>query len=227
MLKVPLIELRNVTKSFKGRVVLFDINLTVFDNDFITITGPSGVGKTTLLNILSLFENSDEGDYLFNGNKVNFKNSSSIIKNNFGFVFQNYNLLPGYTVKENVCSAFLSTDDKDIDFDNLDKEVIKVLENLNLTNVISEYVENLSGGEKQRVAIGRAIIKKPHIIFADEPTGNLDEDNTKQVLDIFKKLNSDFGIAIVIVTHDPNVSSIGRRRFCIKGNKIDVYEKWY
>ena len=225
MSKVPLIEIKDVNKSFKGRSILENINFSIFEKDFISVSGPSGSGKTTLLNILSCFEFPETGEYYYKGEKIVFKKNKHLIKTDFGFIFQNYNLIPGYTAKENIALPFHYQNINNEIIEKIDGENKALFNKLGINNIINENVENLSGGEKQRVAIGRALIKKPKIIFADEPTGNLDQENKKIVLNLLKSLNEELGIAIIIVTHDSYVSSFTKKAYYIKEKHIYAQKK--
>ena len=220
MLEAPIIEIKNVFKSFKGRSILEDVNFSISEKDLISITGPSGIGKSTLLNILSCFEYPDSGSYLFNGEKINVKKSQHLIRDYFAFVFQNYHLIPGYTARENVAMTFHYKELTNTEIEDLDLKVEQLFDKLGILNIIDENIENLSGGEKQRVAIARGLIKKPKIIFADEPTGNLDQENKKQVLDILKKLNNEMDIAIIIVTHDSFVKTFTNQNYYIEEKHV-------
>ena len=222
MSKIPLIEIRSISKSFRSCLILENINFSIFDKDLISISGPSGIGKSTLLNILSCFESPDKGEYYYKGERIDFKKSRRLIKENFGFIFQNFNLIPGYTAKENVILPFHYLDIDEEKIKKIEIESESIFNKLGINSILNEYVENLSGGEKQRVSIARALIKKPKIIFADEPTGNLDQDNKKHVLDLLRKLNDEFGIAVLIVTHDTVVSSFTRKNYYIKEKHINV-----
>lgn len=197
-----IVSMSHVSKSFGTRQVLTDINLTVGEGDFVVIVGRSGSGKSTLLNCIGLLDEISSGEYYFCGNKIHksragFRNN--IRANRLGFVFQSYGLIDDLTVKENILLPLKYTD---IKFDKrLYEKLDYYIESFNLTEVADSKVKFLSGGEKQRVSIARAMIKNPIMIVADEPTGNLDDDNTNVIINEFKAMNEK-GTAVIIVSHD-------------------------
>lgn len=222
-LSSSLIELQSISKSYKEKVVLNDLSLTVKFGDFISIVGKSGVGKSTLLNIIALFESYDNGSYFLNGVKQkNFLFNSKIRNKNIGFIFQSYNLIPNRTVRDNILMPLMFYKGK------IDKKkktewydyLIKLLE---ISDLESNNVSFLSGGEKQRVAIARALIVEPLLVIADEPTGNLDKHNTKKVMNMLLEINS-MGYTIVLVTHDEGNASIAREKYQLLNGRLEQYE---
>ena len=217
-----ILEAKNVSKSYsngENRLnVLSDINLTLIEKEIITITGQSGCGKSTLLNILSTLDKPDKGEIKINGKEIFNLDSDeiSLIRNtNIGFVFQFHHLLPDFTAFENInMPNMIGNDDYD---ENKTNEFIRFL---NLDNIKHKYPSELSGGERQRVAVLRAIIRRPKILFADEPTGNLDEKNASLLVDLFKEINSNFDISIIITTHNPDVAQIGNRSYSLNKQKL-------
>jgi len=217
-----ILEAKNVNKSYsngENRLnVLSDINLTLIEKEIITITGQSGCGKSTLLNILSTLDKPDKGEIKINGKEIFNLDSDeiSLIRNtNIGFVFQFHHLLPDFTAFENInMPNMIGNDDYD---ENKINEFIRFL---NLDNIKHKYPSELSGGERQRVAVLRAIIRRPKILFADEPTGNLDEKNASLLVDLFKEINSNFDISIIITTHNPDVAQIGNRSYSLNKKKL-------
>lgn len=197
-----LIECRNMNKFYQnGQIetpVLKDINLVVNDNDFLGITGPSGSGKTTLLYVLSGLEKPSGGEViLLNQNVIQYNNQqmSNIRKNQIGFVFQFYNLIPNLTVRENVMLALVIAKGKD------DSRVDQLLKMVGMAEYQNRYPNELSGGMQQRVAIARSLINDPKIIFADEPTGNLDTINGNEIMNLLHRLHDEHKKTIVLVTH--------------------------
>lgn len=214
-----MIELKNISKRFGEREVLKKIDLSINEGDLISIMGKSGSGKSTLLNILGFFEKPTAGEYYFNGQKIKVENKKSEIRNrHMGFVFQSYNLIPRLTVYENiVLPIYYSLDRKNRR--NRISNVNALITKYNLEHIKDSYVENISGGEKQRTCMARAISCDASIIISDEPTGNLDEDNKFNVLNMFKEMNRE-GKTIVIVTHDKDVEEIAHKRFYLEEGKL-------
>lgn len=198
---MPIIELKNVFKKY-DEYVLKDFSIKIYNKDYIVITGDSGIGKTTLLNILGLLDLNFSGEYLFNGDPIIHSNLDDIIEfrqKHLSIVYQDFKLINRYTVYQNLAFPLIvSRTPKEERKSN----ILKTLQEVNLNpKILNKYPFQLSGGQKQRVAIARAIIKKPTIILADEPTGNLDQGNTDQVLELLRSLN----ITTIIVSHDPYV----------------------
>nr|WP_317360195.1 ABC transporter ATP-binding protein [uncultured Tyzzerella sp.] len=190
-----MILLENVCKKYKEKEILNNINLKIEDGSFTFITGKSGSGKTTLLNIISLLEKPTSGKvFIDNYENISKKDLIEIRRNLFGYLFQNYGLIENETVEKNIKIA-LKFNKKN------DKEIKNILEMLGLTDIINKKIYMLSGGEQQRVALARIILKPCKYIFADEPTGNLDEVNRNLVYEILNGLNKK-GKTILFVTHD-------------------------
>ena len=181
--------------------------------------GKSGSGKSTLLNILSTLDSSDRGSLKINGDNIrNFSdNDISSLRNYYiGFVFQFHHLLPDFTVFENILMP------KWINKKKFRLEwALELLDVLELKKNRDQYPSELSGGERQRVAVLRALINKPKILFADEPTGNLDEKNALILVDLFRKINRDFGVTIVLTTHNSDVASIGNVKYELKSALLE------
>ncbi len=184
--------------------VLKDISLKIEDGDFAVLLGPSGSGKSTLLNVLSGLERPDEGEVLYNGKEISALSDSGLTafrKENIGFIFQQYYLLPHMTVLKNVrMGADLAV--------NPDYKTI--IEAVGLGDKLRKYPHELSGGEQQRVSIARALAKKPKVLFLDEPTGALDEQTGRQVLDYITRLQEQHGFTMVMVTHNRNIAEMAK-----------------
>ncbi|MCR5705585.1 MAG: ABC transporter ATP-binding protein [Acholeplasmatales bacterium] len=197
-----MLELKGINKSYKDKQIFQNYDLKIDDGEMIAIKGQSGSGKTTLIRILSLMDNDFSGEYLIDGIDVsNIKNRNKIRIDNFSVVYQNYNLIEYLTAYENVSLALKLAKRK------IDNQLIdELFEKYNLKDVKNKVAGTLSGGEAQRVAIIRALVTKPKYIIADEPTGNLDEINTKIVMDSFKEINKN-GVGIVMVTHSNELDS--------------------
>lgn len=198
-----MIALHEITKSFAGNKILYNISAEINDGEFVVITGKSGSGKTTLLNIIGLLETPDEGTVSIDG-KLNFsrKNKRDFYRHNIGFLFQNFALIDNESVQTNleVGTAYLGISKKD----QRDK-IHDVLASIGLPDFEKKKIYQLSGGEQQRIALARIILKKPRYICADEPTGNLDTENRDLVFSYLKSLHEQ-GRTIVMVTHDHDLA---------------------
>lgn len=197
-------NLNNITKSFKEKKILNQLSLTIEQGDFVCITGKSGAGKSTLLNIIGLLESPDEGEISLCGHKnvkVNSKIAQQLLRDKIGFLFQNFGLIDDETVGYNLDLVCEKTKIPKKQWKHKQEKVLKDLE---LDIPLSQKVYKLSGGEQQRIALARLVLKKCEIILADEPTGSLDVANRNIVLEILEKLNT-AGKTIIIVTHDPYI----------------------
>lgn len=208
---MALLELKDLCKSFKigdsTTVVHKNLNLSVDKGELVAIMGKSGCGKTTLLNILAGIDFPDSGKYLFDGLEVVIKTTNDGIKfrrNRVGVILQHFALINDYTVYENVELGIWETD---FSKNERRKKVDEVLERLGISSLRDQYPDKLSGGEKQRVAIGRAIVCEPMLVLADEPTGSLDSETEKEIIDLIKELNKSLEMTFVIVTHDEEVAA--------------------
>ncbi len=216
-----IVDIKKLTKTFsdgsKKLHVLKDINLQIDKGSIITIKGPSGSGKSTLLSIIGTLDNADSGELLING--INIEDNTDIDKlrnKSIGFVFQFHNLISELTLEENVSLP------KMIAKEQLGKkELIELFEYFDLKDRMNSFPNDLSGGEKQRVAVMRAIINNPSIIIADEPTGNLDKENVLKMMSLFQKLNTEKKLTIIIATHDEDVFNIGHKKYQL----VDGYLK--
>jgi lipoprotein-releasing system ATP-binding protein len=216
-----LLSAKNISKTFQGKKVLDDINIEINNAEIVAISGASGAGKTTLLNILSTLDKPDDTNKssLIIDNQEIFvlgKNDLAVIRNKkIGFVFQFHELIPELNVLENVClPGWIKKDN------NVKKKAVELLKYFGLEDFTNKKPLTLSGGEKQRVAIARSLVNNPKIIFADEPTGNLDSKNSKILFDLFFKLRDDYNCSVVIVTHDEKSANICDRKLLIVDGKI-------
>ena len=189
---------------------LNNVNIEIREGEFVAIMGPSGCGKSTLLNILGLLDNPSDGEYHFLDHEVSKyseRERANLRKANIGFVFQSFNLIDELTVFENVELPLLYLGKSSSD---REKMVNEVLEKMQIMHRKDHFPQQLSGGQQQRVAVSRAVVAKPKLILADEPTGNLDSKNSEEVMDILTKLN-DNGTTIVMVTHSPHDAEYSHR----------------
>ncbi|MDD5528222.1 MAG: ABC transporter ATP-binding protein [Patescibacteria group bacterium] len=222
-----LIEVKNLVKEYRNEDVITSVlrglNFEIKKGEFVSIMGPSGSGKSTLMHILGLLDRPTSGVYKFDGrNTENLDDNELAMMRNekIGFVFQAFNLLPRTNVLENVKLPLLYSKKK-IDAETRAK---KVLESVGLGHRLEYFTNQISGGEKQRVAIARALVNEPEIIFADEPTGNLDSKSGIQVMEIFQKLN-DAGHTIILVTHETATAEYADRIIKIRDGEIVGDEK--
>ena len=213
----PVIELRRLTRTFDGNPpvhALRDADLVVRPGDYVSIIGPSGSGKSTLLHILGLLDRPTSGDYLIDGVATGTASESdraALRGGRIGFVFQSFHLLPHRTVLDNVLLATLYSG---VPRSERRERALVALDRVGLSHRLGFMPTVLSGGERQRVAIARAVIASPHVLLADEPTGNLDSTNSAGVLDLFEELHRD-GLTLVVITHDAAVSARAQRRIRI------------
>lgn len=218
-------ELSKIYSSCKNRVVALDgVNLEITSGEFISIIGPSGSGKSTLLHILSGLDRPTSGSLTYDGKdiyKFTDKELSAFRRQRIGFVFQQFHLLPVLTAKENIIMPLL-LDKRQPDEDYL-KQLVALL---HIEERLSHLPHELSGGQQQRVAIARALIARPDIVFADEPTGNLDSKSGREVMEMLLGIWKKMGKTIVIITHDSQIAQMAERRFeILDGILREVDEK--
>lgn len=217
-----IVDIKKLTKTFsdgsKKLHVLKDINLQIDKGSIITIKGPSGSGKSTLLSIIGTLDNADSGELLINGISIQDNTNIDKLRNkSIGFIFQFHNLISELTLEENVSLP------KMIAKEQLDKkELIELFEYFDLKDRMNSFPNDLSGGEKQRVAVMRAIINNPSIIIADEPTGNLDKENALKMMSLFQKLNTEKKLTIIVATHDENVFNIGHKKYQLVDGSLEL-----
>ena len=214
---------KNIHKYYGDLEVLKGVDLQIEQGEVIAIVGPSGAGKTTLLQILGTLDKptnlADATLTLNNQNilKLNDKTLSKFRNKHIGFIFQFHQLLPEFSAIENVCiPAFIAGKDKK----EVEKEAAKILDFLGLQDRMDHKPNELSGGEQQRVAVARALINKPNVIFADEPSGNLDSASAKNLHELFFKLRDEFNQTFVIVTHNTELANMTDRKSIMRGGKI-------
>ena len=218
-----ILEAKGLIKSYVNGnnklKVLDGIDIKLEEGKIVTIMGKSGSGKSTLLNILSTLDSTDEGMISINGNDINYYTDDDIsyMRNSYiGFVFQFHHLLPDFTVLENILMPDW------INKTNSKKgRALELLDLLGLIMIKDKYPLELSGGERQRIAVLRALINNPKILFADEPTGNLDEKNALILVDLFRQINRDYNVTILLTTHNPDVAAIGDVRYELKSGLLE------
>ena len=220
-----ILELKNINKTYKGTsetlYILKDLDLVINEGEFVSIIGKSGSGKSTLLNVIGLLDSIDEGEIYIHGEKVDRTNHQKIdlLKNrDIGFVFQFHYLLPEFTALENVMLPALLNNFNDKK--NIEEKAKKILDSVGLKERYNHKPNQLSGGEKQRVAVARALINDPKIILADEPTGNLDEETSNEIHNLFRKINRENNQTIIVVTHSRELANITDKRYSVKNGKL-------
>lgn len=220
-----MLEVQNIKKIYRSRFgkneleALKSINFTVEAGEYIAIMGESGSGKTTLLNILALLDRPTSGKVILMGKDLQEIKDSEMAKfrrENLGFVFQDFNLLDNFTVKENILLPLVLSDEK---ISVMEEKLLKTAKKLNVSDLLNKYPYEISGGQKQRTAIARALISDPKILLADEPTGALDSNSTRELLKVFKDLNQDRE-TILMVTHSIMAASEAKRVLFIKDGEI-------
>lgn len=223
-----IIKLENIQKYYKiGKEkfhILKHLNLNIETGDFVMIMGKSGSGKTTLLNILGFLDKFDDGNYFFNGKNVtnlNENQRSTFRNKNIGFIFQQFNLIETLNVYQNVELPLIY--DNSLNRLQREKLVKENLDSVGLLDKIYHTPSQLSGGQQQRIAIARSLINNPQIIFADEPTGALDSETSKEIMDILKNLN-DKGKTIIMVTHDSDLVKYATKVIKLKDGILSLEE---
>lgn len=215
-----MIKFVNVSKVYpNGAVAVENVNLEIATGEFLTIVGPSGAGKTTLTKLLLAEEDPTEGTVLFENVDINAFTNANItqLRRRIGTVFQEFRLLPNRTAYENIAFAMEAAGKRD---EEIISDVPHVLQLVDLQERMFHFPSQLSGGEKQRLAIARAIINQPEVLIADEPTGNLDSSNTAEVIHILKKIN-DLGTTVILTTHDQQlINAVGKRIVSMERGRI-------
>ncbi|WP_085875376.1 ABC transporter ATP-binding protein [Peptoniphilus vaginalis] len=220
-----MLEVQNIKKIYRSRFgkneleALKSINFTVEAGEYIAIMGESGSGKTTLLNILALLDRPTSGKVILMGKDLQEIKDNEMAKfrrENLGFVFQDFNLLDNFTVKENILLPLVLSDEK---ISVMEEKLLKIAKKLNVSDLLNKYPYEISGGQKQRTAVARALISNPKILLADEPTGALDSNSTRELLKVFKDLNQDRE-TILMVTHSIMAASEAKRVLFIKDGEI-------
>ena len=207
-----MIKVTNLTHFYKKDKALENINLEIKTGEFVAIIGESGSGKSTLLSVLSTLLKPTSGDIVYeNINYKKIKNIDDFRKQNIGFIFQFHYLINYLTIKENINLANEKASEN---------EIFELLKLLGIENLINKYPDEISGGQRQRVAIARALINNPKVIFADEPTGNLDSKNSLNVFELFSELSKK-GTTIVVATHDKELAKLAHKIYEVKDGKIE------
>ncbi|KFL43586.1 bacitracin ABC transporter ATP-binding protein [Lysinibacillus sp. BF-4] len=226
---MPILEIDNMTKVYEGKVTHRAINqlsFSVEEGEFLAVMGPSGSGKTTLLNMISTVDEPTSGTILMNGvnpHQLKENELAYFRRRQLGFVFQNFNLLQTLTVEENIILP-LTLDN--LPLEEMEERLAVIAERLHLQSILHKRPNEISGGQAQRTAIGRALIHRPSLILADEPTGNLDSNTSRDVLELLLHVNEEQKTTIVMVTHDPIAASYCDRVLFIKDGEFynEIYK---
>lgn len=217
-----MIEINDIWKSYGSLTVLSGVSLRIDEGETVAVVGPSGAGKTTLLQIAGTLGRPDRGSVRYDGTELTSlsdKRLSEFRNRNIGFVFQFHQLLPEFTAKENVALPALIAGESRR---HAMAEAERLLDMLGLSSRLSHKPGEMSGGERQRTAIARALINKPRVVFADEPTGSLDSHNRQEIQDIFLRLRQELGQTFVMVTHDPSLAGVADRVVTMADGRIEM-----
>jgi len=215
-----MLKAEHISKKYGSLQVLKDVAIQVNTGEIVSIVGSSGAGKSTLLHILGTLDNADSGSIWLNNQRIDQlsgKKMAAFRNNHIGFVFQFHHLLPEFTALENVCIPGWIAGKKKKEVTN---RAIELLTTLRLGDRLDNKPQQLSGGEQQRVAVARALVNSPEIVFADEPTGNLDSTNAKELHELFVQLRNDFKQTFLIVTHNEELAAMSDRKLHMKDGKI-------
>ena len=220
-----MIKIANLEKTYRTEevetVALNKLSFEIKEGEFVAVMGPSGCGKSTLLNIVGLLDDPDEGSYQFNGIEVakfNERKRADLRKRNIGFVFQSFNLIDELTVFENVELPLIYTGVKGAE---RKKRVEEVLDKMQIMHRRNHYPQQLSGGQQQRVAVARAVVNKPKLILADEPTGNLDSKTSYDIMNLFHELHEK-GNTIIMVTHEDDIAHYAHRIIRLRDGLVET-----
>jgi lipoprotein-releasing system ATP-binding protein len=215
-----MIEAQGITKNYGDIQVLKGVDLTIVKGEIVSIVGASGAGKSTLLHILGTLDRPDKGHFQINGqamDQLNARQLASFRNKHIGFIFQFHNLLPEFTALENVCiPAYIAGTDAN----EAQSRATELLDFLGLSHRAQHKPSQLSGGEQQRVAVARSLMNKPDVIFADEPSGNLDSANSKELHKLFFTLREQFNQTFIIVTHNEELANMSDRKLAMRDGKI-------
>lgn len=220
-----ILKLTNITKVFETQeletLALSNINLSIYEGEYVSISGPSGCGKSTLLSIMGLLDVATTGEYFIDNQSVSsltLNQAAEVRNRKLGFIFQSFNLIDELSVFDNVALPLRYHEEK-FSFEDIKQRVHKYLDQVGLSHRMSHKPNQLSGGQQQRVAIARALVTEPSILLVDEPTGNLDSKAGDQVMDILDELNKQ-GTTICMVTHDPRYADMANRKVQLLDGKI-------
>jgi ABC-type lipoprotein export system ATPase subunit len=212
-----MLELRNISKSYRDQRILADISLEIREREMVSIMGKSGAGKSTLLAVMAGLVKPDSGQVLFQGNNISDLDEEKLAAfrlQHIGFIFQDFKLIPSLSAHDNIMLGIYPR--RDITAADKEKRIRDFAGHVGLTGKLAEKVDNLSGGEKQRVAIARSLVNRPVLVLADEPTGNLDSNTAKDIMALFRKLHETMDTTFLIITHDLDIAAYTQKTFTLK-----------
>ena len=219
-----MLTINNISKSFHQRGSVLDkLSLQVNEGDSFAITGPSGSGKTTLMNIIGLLDRPDSGDILFKGESIlsySAEESAFYRNRNIGFVFQDHLLLPHLTVKENILLPVLAVKISQNEFKEKEEHIISLMKSIGIQSLADKYPFQISGGEAQRVTLVRALVNKPSVLLADEPTGSLDSKNAEILGNLLLDVNAEFGVSLILATHSDGLAGKMKHHLKLEDGKL-------
>jgi lipoprotein-releasing system ATP-binding protein len=219
-----MLAIDNISKSFHQRgIVLENLSLKVNEGDAFAITGPSGSGKTTLMNIIGLLDRPDSGDILFKGSSIlSFSaDESAFYRNrNIGFVFQDHLLLPHLTVKENILLPIMAVKIRQNEYEEKEKHIFFLMKSIGIHDLSDKYPFQISGGEAQRATLVRALVNKPSILLADEPTGSLDSKNAEILGNLLLDVNRELGVSLILATHSDGLAGKMKHHLKLEDGKL-------
>ena len=218
-----MLKLQSISKKYGAQKILDAVDFTVGQKEFVSIVGKSGVGKTTLLSILSGLVRTDEGKIFFNDEDISNFDEEQLARfrlMNIGIVFQDFKSISSLSVYDNVYLALHPR--KDIERDKRKDMVNEMVTLVGLKDKLDKLVDNLSGGEKQRVAIARSLVGMPKLVLADEPTGNLDERTSEEIITLFEKLHDELDTTFIVITHDKEIASKAQKSYQLTNYKLQI-----
>ena len=219
-----MLSIKEISKSYPQRGVVLDkLSLEVREGETIAIMGPSGSGKTTLMNIIGLLDKPDSGEILFRDESIagfSEKKSAEYRNRNIGFVFQDHLLMPYLSVLENIYLPMMASDDSKDERQEKEENAVSIMKRTGIYDLKDKYPFQISGGEAQRVAVVRALVNKPSIILADEPTGSLDSKNAEILGELILEINKDYGITIILATHSSGLASKMSKKLRLEAGKL-------
>lgn len=212
-----MLELQNIAKSYRGQQILADINLEVREREMVSIMGKSGAGKSTLLAVMAGLVRTDFGRVIFQDSIISDLDEEKLAAfrlHHIGFIFQDFKLIPSLTAHDNILMGIYPR--RDIPTAEKEKRINELASQVGLTAKLSEKTDNLSGGEKQRVAIARSLVNRPGLVLADEPTGNLDSATAEGIMTLFKELHQTYATTFLIITHDQDIADQTQKTYILK-----------